>query len=203
VTPFLLVAGAYLLGAVPFSYLLVRWLRHQDVREVGSGNAGATNVLRAAGKLPAIATLLFDVAKGAAPVVAARVLDQPVGVRGAAALAAVLGHVFPVYLGFRGGKGVATAAGAFAAISPPALGATALLFALTVAWRRIVSLASVVAALVFPPAYWLLGDGTREASPVLLGTATAISLLVLVKHRGNLRRLMEGCEPTLGSKPTT
>jgi glycerol-3-phosphate acyltransferase PlsY len=203
VTPFLLVAGAYLLGAVPFSYLLVRWLRHQDVREVGSGNAGATNVLRAAGRLPAIATLLLDIAKGAAPVVAARVLDQPAGVEGATALAAVLGHVFPVYLGFRGGKGVATAAGAFAAISPPAVGATALLFALTVAWRRIVSLASIVAALAFPPAYWLLRDGTREASPVLLGTAAAISLLVVARHRGNLRRLMEGREPTLGGKPTT
>ena len=202
-TPLLLVVGAYLLGAVPFSYLLVRWLQHQDVREVGSGNAGATNVLRAAGRVPAIATLLLDIAKGAAPVVVARALDQPAGVEGAAALAAVLGHIFPVYLGFRGGKGVATAAGAFAALSPPALGGTALLFALTLAWRRIVSLASLVAALAFPPVYWLLGDGTREASPVLLGTATAISLLVLVKHRDNLRRLMQGCEPTLGSKPTT
>jgi glycerol-3-phosphate acyltransferase PlsY len=203
VTPLLLVVGAYLLGAVPFSYLLVRWLRHQDVRAVGSGNAGATNVLRAAGRLPAIATLLLDITKGAAPVVVARALDQPVGVEGAAALAAVFGHVFPVYLGFRGGKGVATAAGAFAALSPQALGATALLFALTLAWRRIVSLASLVAALAFPPVYWLLGDGAREASPVLLGTATAISLLVLVKHRDNLRRLMQGCEPTLGSKPAT
>lgn len=199
----LVVVGAYALGAVPFSYLVVRWLRHQDVREIGSGNAGATNVLRAAGPLPAVATLALDVAKGAAPVLTARALGQPDAVTGAAALAAVVGHVFPVFLGFRGGKGVATAAGAFAAISPPALGVTALLFALTVAWRRIVSLASMVAATAFPVAYWLLGDGTRAASPALLGAIVAISVLVLVKHRANLRRLLEGREPTLGSGSAT
>lgn len=200
-TAVLLVAGAYAAGSVPFSYLLVRWLRQRDVREVGSGNVGATNVLRAAGALPAVAALVLDVAKGAVPVAAARVLGQPDAVQGAAALAAVLGHVYPVFLGFRGGKGVATAAGAFAAISPPALGATGLLFALALAWRRIVSLASMICAVAFPAAYWLLGDGSGGASPVLLAAAGAISLLVLVRHRANLRRLIEGREPTLGSRP--
>lgn len=199
-TPALLVVGAYLLGSVPFSYLLVRWLRQQDVRRVGSGNAGATNVLRAAGKGPAIATLVLDLAKGASPVLAARALGQPPWVEGAAALAAVVGHVFPVYLGFRGGKGVATAAGAFAAVSPAALGLTALVFALTVAWRRIVSLASMVSALTFPPLFWLLGRG-RETGGLLAATV-AISALVLLKHRANLRRLLEGREPTLGSRPS-
>lgn len=196
-TSALVIGGAYLLGSVPFSYLIVRCLRHQDVREVGSGNAGATNVMRAAGKGAAIVTLLLDVAKGAAPVLAAEALALPAEVGGAAALAAVAGHVFPLYLGFRGGKGVATAAGAYAALSPLALLATAAVFALVVAWRRIVSLASIVAALVFPPAYWMLAG--PDVSPWNLAATVTISLLVVVKHRANLRRLLEGREPTLGS----
>jgi glycerol-3-phosphate acyltransferase PlsY len=202
VTAAALIAGANLVGSIPFSYLLVRWLRHQDVRQVGSGNPGATNVLRAAGRAAAIATLALDLAKGAVPVVAARTLDQEPGVVGAAAAAAVVGHVFPLYLGFRGGKGVATAAGAFGALSPPALGVTALLFALTVAWRRIVSLGSMVAAAAFPLVYWLLGRGGAPVSPRVLFAAVAISALVLVRHRDNLRRLVQGREPTLGRRPS-
>jgi len=194
-----LVAGAYLLGSISFSYLIVRALQGRDVRAVGSGNAGATNVLRTAGKLPAFAALVLDVAKGVAAVVAARALAAPPSVVALCAVAVVLGHVFPVFLGFRGGKGVATAGGALGALAPLALVPALVVLVAVAAWTRYVSLGSIAAALTFPAALaigraagWIAADGW------LLAAAVAIAALIVWKHRTNLARLRAGRELRLG-----
>lgn len=193
--------GAYLLGSVSFSYLIVKLLRGKDVRTVGSGNAGATNVMRAAGKAPGIAALVLDLAKGVAAVLAARALAPPPAVVGGAAVAVVVGHIFPVYLGFRGGKGVATAAGAMGALDPGALALSLLVFLVLVAWKRYVSLGSIAAAAAFPLFVWLLSRRAGEpADPWLLAAAVLIAALVLFKHRGNLARLRAGTEARLGER---
>ncbi len=196
----LLLVAAYLSGAVPFGYLLVRWLRHTDVRTVGSGNVGATNALRAAGKGAALAVLALDATKGLLPVLAARALGEPASVQGMAALTAVLGHVYPITLGFRGGKGVATAAGAFLALSPAVLAAAAALFAVVLAAQRRVSVASLAAALACPLLLYAFGRAGWAPPPSLplLATSGAISMLVIFKHRSNLERLRRGEEPRLG-----
>lgn len=198
-TTTLLLAGAYLLGAVPFSYLVVRWLRRTDVRTVGSGNVGATNTLRAAGRAAGLTVLLLDLAKGLTPVLVARQLGESAAIQGVTAAAAVLGHVFPVYLGFRGGKGVATAAGAFLGLSPPTLAASAAVFAAILAWKGWVSLASIGAAAAYAPLLYALGAAgwTHAPDPSLLATCLAISVLVIARHQANLRRLWRGEEPKL------
>ncbi|HEX5760895.1 MAG TPA: glycerol-3-phosphate 1-O-acyltransferase PlsY [Thermoanaerobaculia bacterium] len=196
-----LIAGAYLLGSISFSYLIVRALQGRDVRALGSGNAGATNVLRAAGKLPGVATLLLDIAKGAAAVLAARALAAPPPVVALCAAAVVLGHVFPLFLGFRGGKGVATAAGAMGALAPLAIVPTFLLLVLVVAGSRYVSLGSIAATLAFP-LFLLLGRaaGWIAADGWVLGAAAAVAALIVWKHRSNLARLRAGSEPRLGDR---
>ena len=185
------VGAGYLLGSIPFGLLLARGFAGVDVRQKGSGNIGATNVLRSAGRRLGVATLALDVAKGAVPVAACLAYfggneaagDWP----SLTALAAFLGHVFPAWLRFRGGKGVATAFGAFAVLTPGAAAAAALAFAATVAATRIVSLASMVAAAA-------LLHGAR--SPV---TAASLAMLavVLLRHQGNVRRLLRGEERKL------
>ncbi len=196
-----LVLGAYLLGSVSFSVLAVRALRGVDIRSVGSGNAGATNVLRAAGMGPAAAVLLLDVAKGVAAVLAAYRLDAPGPVIGATAVAVALGHVLPLYYGFRGGKGVATVAGALGALAPLPMTLAVVFFALLVAVSRVVALASIVTAAVFPLLVWLCGRAgfTAPAPAWLLVTAAALCLLVIVKHGANIGRLRAGTEPRLGA----
>jgi glycerol-3-phosphate acyltransferase PlsY len=197
-----LVIGAYLLGSVSFSYLIVKAKEGKDVRTVGSGNAGATNVLRASGKGPAILVLLLDVAKGIVAVAVPRALEAPPGVVGAAAVAVVLGHVFPVFLGFRGGKGVATSAGALGALAPAAMLFTLLVFVALVYWKRFVSLGSMAAAAAFPLIAWTgqrLG-WVRNRDPWLIAASAAIALIIIVKHRTNLRRLLQGSEPRLGER---
>lgn len=194
-----LVAACYLLGSVSFSYLIVRLLKRQDVRRVGSGNAGATNVLRTAGAWPALVALILDLGKGAAAVTAARLMSAPLAVVGGAAVAVVLGHVFPLFFGLRGGKGVATAVGALGPLAPVAAAASIALFALVVALSRYVSVGSITAALSFP-LLWaaeglLAGDPTP---PVLLAAATLVAALVVTMHRPNLRRLAAGREHRLG-----
>lgn len=198
----------YLLGSVPFSYLVVRLHRGIDVRTVGSRSAGATNVLRASGKCAALLALLLDVAKGATAVLVARTLEVGDWWLAAAAVAAVAGHVLPVFLGFRGGKGVATAAGVLATLVPWAgLGALAV-FVVTVAWKRYVSLASISAAASLPllvGGRWWSGafrdaDGL-DGGPALLAGVVAIATLVIVKHRANLLRLRAGTESRLGRQP--
>lgn len=195
-----LVLAAYLLGSVPFAFLVVKWQSGVDIRTVGSGNVGATNVLRSAGIPAATIVLALDVAKGAAPVLIAQSLGAPPAVVGACALAAVLGHVFPVFLGFRGGKGVATAAGAIGAMSPAPMLAAILVFGATVAWKRYVSLGSMLAVASFPVFAFVFGRlGWMEPMPsvLLIGTTVAAGL-ILMRHSENVRRLAVGKEHRLG-----
>ncbi len=195
-----LIAGAYLLGSISFSLLIVRAQRGFDVRDHGSGNAGASNVLRLAGRGPAAAVLLLDVAKGVVPVQVARALDAPGSVIGGAAVAAVVGHVFPLFHGFRGGKGVATVAGALGSLSPVPAGLALGVFLAVVAASRFVSLASVVTVATFPLLVYLCGRAgwTPVAPGWLTASAVAIAALVAVKHRDNFRRLAAGTEHRLG-----
>jgi glycerol-3-phosphate acyltransferase PlsY len=191
-----LVGGAYLLGSVAFAVLLVRLSTGKDIRTEGSGNAGATNVLRAHGKGLGLAVAVLDIAKGALAVWLVKLVTADPRYAAAAAFAAVLGHVFPLYYGFRGGKGVATAVGAFLVLAPwPTLVCVGV-FVLTVAATRYVSLGSVVAMVLLPPVAGLLFGAPR---PVVLAAA-ATAVLIVLKHRDNLKRLAGGKERKLGSK---
>ena len=198
----LTLAIAYLLGSIPFGYLLVRFVRKEDIRATGSGNIGATNVARSGAKGLGVLTLLLDLGKGLVAVLLASHLMPgtpgfPSDLAVAAAVAAVLGHVFPVWLGFKGGKGVATALGVFLGLSPRVALAALGVFVLLVAITQIVSLASIGAAAVIPVFAMLL---LPDRSPVYLGGVIFISLLVIVKHQANLQRLIAGTESRFGSK---
>jgi glycerol-3-phosphate acyltransferase PlsY len=187
---------AYFLGSIPFGLILTRAFGRGDVRKVGSGNIGATNVARAAGLLAGIFTLVLDVAKGAGAVLLAeRLSNDSASWMMIAALAALLGHCFPVWLKFKGGKGVATAAGIFLVLSPMACLASLMVFLLVVVFWRYVSLGSVSAAAAMPLLIYLLW-APRHAPPVAVTVgALAAALLIIYKHRGNLQRLVEGAEP--------
>lgn len=195
----LLILAAYLLGSVSFSLWIVRALHGFDLRHRGSGNAGATNVLRTAGRRAAISVLVLDVAKGWAVVMVARGFGAPGPVVGTAALAAVVGHVFPVFSQLRGGKGVATFFGAMGTLAPrPALLALGLLAGIA-AVTRYVSLGSVIAVGLFPPLILLLawlGWGPPAPAWLLVVSALAAAL-ILFKHRHNLGRLARGREHRL------
>jgi len=197
-----LLVGAYCLGSVSFSLVVVWVLRRVDVRTLGSGNPGATNVLRTAGRWPALLVLLLDVAKGIVPVQAARRLGAPPELVAGSALAAILGHVFPLFFGFRGGKGVATGFGAFVALFPLAGGAALALWIVVVAATRYVSIASMVAAVAVPALAWGLGRFGVEPppSPAVLAIAVAGAATILARHRSNLRRLAAGSERRLGRR---
>jgi glycerol-3-phosphate acyltransferase PlsY len=184
-----LIAGAYLVGAFPTGILLAR-AKGVDLRRVGSGNIGATNVGRALGKPWAIAVLLVDAAKGAAPVLVARALHLGPWVEAAGAVAAVVGHSYNIFLRGHGGKGVATSLGGALAISPLAAGIAFLLYVLIYLLFRISSLGSLSGILSFPAALWLLGP----RHPAYLAFAAAAAVVVLVRHRENLRRLLRGQE---------
>lgn len=195
-TPFVIPLFAYLLGSIPFGVLLTRAFGKGDVRNVGSGNIGATNVARAAGLFAGVLTLVLDAAKGAGAVLLAEKLSNDSATwMMIAAFAVLLGHCFPVWLKFKGGKGVATAAGIFLALSPLACLAAVVLFILVVIFWRYVSLGSVSAAAAMPLLIYFLW-APRHAPPpsVTLGTV-ATTLLIIYKHRGNLLRLLEGAEP--------
>ena len=192
--PLLALLG-YAIGSIPFSFLVARLFGVKDVRAVGSGNVGATNVMRSAGKLPGILALLLDGSKGAVTVLLARGLTTSEAEVCVAGLCAMIGHLFPVWLAFRGGKGVATGAGLFLPLAPGALGIAALTFVATVAITRYVSLASILASLALPVAAYLLG-GTAT----VVATALVAALMVVAKHHANLGRLARGVEPKLGAK---
>lgn len=207
----IIVVVAYLLGSIPFGYLLVRLFRGEDVRETGSGNIGATNVARTGSKGLAITTLILDALKGYLAVILVfhfaghHSTDVPdwgshsVYILAAlAGLCAIIGHMFPVWLRFKGGKGVATAVGAFLGVAPAAVGVSLVLFVAIVAVTRYVSLGSMVAAAVFPFAAWWLNPETRDATVFLL--MTAASLLIIVRHKDNIRRLMAGNENRFGGR---
>ena len=187
---------AYLLGSIPFGLLLTKLFGGGDVRKAGSGNIGATNVARVAGPLPGILTLLLDAAKGAAAVwIAARFSNESATWMIIAALAALIGHCFPVWLKFRGGKGVATAAGVFLMLSPLALLGSVIVFVLVVAFWRYVSLASISAAAAMPLLVYLLW-APRHAPPLAVTFgALAAAVLIIYKHDANIQRLVDGEEP--------
>jgi glycerol-3-phosphate acyltransferase PlsY len=199
---------AYLLGSIPFGYLLVRIFLKQDIRASGSGNIGATNVARSGAKGLGIATLLLDLAKGLVAVIFAFLIARHSGMdrvqafdlATAAAVAAVVGHVFPVWLLFRGGKGVATALGVFIALVPKAslciLGIFLVVFAIT----RYVSLASILAALSFP---LFAFHFVRDPSRIVIFGFLFIPLLICVKHHANIHRLLSGTESRFGTRKAT
>jgi glycerol-3-phosphate acyltransferase PlsY len=191
-----LVVAGYLLGSVSFAVLLVRLVAGRDIRAEGSGNAGATNVLRSHGKRLAAVVALLDIAKGAAAVFLVRLVTADPRYAAAAGFAAILGHVFPVFYGFRGGKGVATAVGAFLVLAPAALLTCLGMFVLIVTATRYVSLGSVVAMVLLPPVAGLMFHAPRAV--VVAAAATAV--LILFKHLGNLKRLAAGRERKLGQK---
>jgi len=182
---------AYLLGAIPSGYLLVKWSTGGDVRRAGSGNIGATNVLRTTGRTAGVVTLLLDIGKGYLAVWAAgrMTADSPLWMAAAAVLVMV-GHAYPVFLAFRGGKAVASFVGAFLCLTPLALGAVLVVFVGVVAWTRHISLGSIVAAAVFPLAVWLI------AVPALATEVAAVvaGALIIYKHSENIHRLRAGTE---------
>jgi len=187
--------AAYLIGAIPFSFLVARAFGVEDVRRVGSGNVGATNVLRSAGRGAGALALGLDAAKGAFAVALAERLapDHP-WLAAAAAASAVVGHSFPVFLGFRGGKGVATGLGAFVVLEPLAAVIAVLVFGLAVAATRYASLGSLLGALALA----LLTLVFRGLDAVAV-SALATAALVALRHHANLRRLLAGSEPRLGA----
>jgi glycerol-3-phosphate acyltransferase PlsY len=188
---------AYLLGAIPFGYLLTRLSTGKDVRSEGSGNIGATNVLRAAGRGAAIATMILDMAKGYAAVwIAANLTDGSAGWSADAALAVMVGHAFPIFLGFKGGKSVATFTGAFLYLTPiPAL-AGILVFVITVVVTRYVSAGSILAAATFPFGVWLIDHASLNV--ILAGVIGAA--IVVYRHKDNMRRIRMGKEPVFSSR---
>jgi acyl phosphate:glycerol-3-phosphate acyltransferase len=188
--------AAYVLGSIPFGVLLTKLFGGGDVRAVGSGNIGATNVARAAGPLAGVLTLLFDVAKGAASVwLAARVSNESATWVTIAGVAALIGHCFPVWLGFRGGKGVATAAGVFGVLCPFALLGALVLFIVVFAFWHYVSLASISAAAAMPLLVYFLWAPGHAPPPVVTFGALAAAMLIVFKHDANIQRLVQREEP--------
>ena len=197
----LLLTTSYLLGSIPFGYLLVRFLRKEDVRAMGSGNIGATNVARAGGTTLGLLTLALDALKGYLAVLLAthfapNTNHGPSTLAIAAAVTAVVGHVFPVWLRFKGGKGIATALGVFIALAPLVALSSVGVFALIVATTRLVSLGSILAAVSIPFLAILLVP--RRSTALLIGLSF-ISLLSIAKHHANLVRLLHGTESRFGS----
>ena len=219
-TYLIIAAVSYLCGSIPFGYILVRIFRGQDIRDTGSGNIGATNVARSGATGLAVATLLLDGAKGYLAMWLAALIWNPSGQDleralhagksvptfiylpfVVAALSAVLGHMFPVWLRFKGGKGVATAVGAFLWLSPAAVGLVFVVFAALVALTRYVSLGSIVAAATFPAALCIVKP--EIGTPPLLAVLSFTSLLIIAKHHQNIRRLLAGTENRFALKRRT
>ena len=198
--PLLALAIAYLLGSIPFGYLLVKWRTGADVRASGSGNIGATNVLRTTGRAAGVATLLLDIAKGYTAVwIADTLTDHSEFWMSAAALAVMAGHAYSIFLRFQGGKAVASFVGAFLRLTPLPLLAVLIVFLGVAAWTRHISLGSIVAAGTFPLAVWLV---LRAEWPVL-GASIIAAAFIIYKHSSNIHRLRSGAEHvfTFGGKP--
>jgi glycerol-3-phosphate acyltransferase PlsY len=205
----LIAVAAYLLGSIPTGFLIFRFFRHEDIRRAGSGNIGATNVLRSGGKSMGAATFVADMLKGSASVALGALLGclllphWPVrDAESLAALFAVLGHVFPVWLNFRGGKGVATGFGVFLVAAPWAALAAISVFAVVLAISRYVSLASIVGAASFPAFAWFLNrmQGGADRPYFFFAVQVAVALIIILKHHQNIGRLLKGTESRLGKK---
>jgi acyl phosphate:glycerol-3-phosphate acyltransferase len=182
----------YLAGSVPFAFLLAR-RRGVDVRVAGSGNVGAANVMRTTGMGRAVAVMALDVAKGAAAVLAVQLAAGGASLAALTGAAAIVGHIYPVWLRFHGGKGVAVAAGVFSVLTPMATGVAASLFLVTVWLTRYVSLGSIAATVALPPVAWWSG-----APPAVVIAAAVSGVLILFRHRANLGRLRAGTERKMG-----
>ena len=192
----LVVIIAYLIGSIPFGYLIVRATGGGDVRETGSGATGATNVSRRAGKAAGILTLILDALKGAMAVLIAQLIlkgDNTDWLIAAVAIAVIVGHVFPIWLGFRGGKGVATGVGAFLALVPLAVACAALIFVIVVGLTKYVSLGSILAAASIPLFVWMFVESEIQRPPFLTAAVVG-ALLIVLAHRGNIARLWRGTE---------
>ena len=190
----LAVTLGYLVGSIPFAYLLSR--RHGiDLRRAGSGNVGASNVLRTTGVWAAVLAMMPDGVKGTLAVLMAQLLSGSLIATVAAAFASILGHVYPVWLRFRGGKGVATAAGAFALLAPEAMGIAAAVFLIAVILTRFISVGSIAGALTL-----VIVAGITDVPGVVAIGATASTLIIVYRHRGNLTRLVAGTERRIGQR---
>jgi glycerol-3-phosphate acyltransferase PlsY len=189
--PLAVLVIAYLLGAIPFGYLLVKWKTGADVRAAGSGNTGATNVMRTTGRAAGVTTLLLDIAKGYTAVwTAGRLTGQDVLWMSLAALAVMAGHAYPVFLGFKGGKAVASFVGAFLCLTPWALAVESIIFVVIVIWTRYISMGSVVGAATLPLAAWLVMQAPWPA----VGAAVVAGAFVIYRHSSNIQRLRLGTE---------
>lgn len=199
--PLIVILVSYLIGSIPFGYLIVRGKLGDDIRQSGSGGTGATNVSRRAGKAAGVFTLVLDALKGVIAVLVARAMFPGVGpyadwLAAAAGIAALVGHIFPVWLGFRGGKGVATGVGVFIVLAPVALLCAGVLFVAIVAVTRYVSLGSIIAAVTVPLFVWLQAvfvEPVADLRPLLTAAITGAAL-ILFAHRGNIARLARGTE---------
>ena len=190
-TPFIALIAAYLIGGIPFGYLLVKLTTGRDVRSLGSGNIGATNVLRTTGRVVAIVTLLLDILKGLAAVwLADRLTNHSSLWMSAAAVAVILGHAFPVFLRFHGGKAVASFIGVFLYVTPLPLLAVLIVFVMVVAATRYISLGSIIAAGTFPFAVWMI---LHPAAPVAIAALISGAFIVF-RHRANIARIRAGNE---------
>jgi len=191
--PLIAIATAYVIGSVPFALILARRWGAVDLRRVGSGNLGAANVWRASGMTAGVVVALLDIAKGAAGVAVAGRLDPGAGTPAAAGFAAVLGHIYPIWLGFRGGKGVATSCGVFAMLTPLAVPPALAIFFAAVWVTKYISVGSVLASLALPP----IAYATGSPAPAV-GAAVGVASLIVFRHRSNLRRVREGTERRVG-----
>jgi glycerol-3-phosphate acyltransferase PlsY len=190
-----LVVAAYLIGSIPFALILARRWGAPDLRRIGSGNLGAANVLRSSGVLPCVTVMLLDIAKGAGSVMLAQRFDGSGVAPAAAGIAAIVGHVYPVWLKFRGGKGVATACGVFTVLTPAAVPAALAVFVTSVWISKYISVGSVLASLALPLMAYAIG------SPLsVFAAALSTSALIVVRHRTNLGRLRAGTERRLGGR---
>jgi len=204
-TCLLIAAVTYLLGSIPTGYLLVRIFRHEDIRSVGSGNIGATNVLRTVGKGMGAATFLLDMLKGSTAVWVGGLIGSMLipnaplrSAQALAALCAVLGHMFPIWLKLRGGKGVATGFGVFLVAAPWAALAAISVFIVVLFLSRFVSLASILGAGLFPVFAFFMVTGQKPA--VFIAVQFAVALLIIMKHHQNIRRLLAGTESRFGAR---
>jgi glycerol-3-phosphate acyltransferase PlsY len=191
----LILVLSYFIGSVPFALLLARRWGGDDLRRIGSGNVGAANALRASGVRAGVLAAVLDIAKGAASVALAMRLSADARVPAAAGLAAIVGHIYPVWLRFKGGKGVATACGVFSVLTPLAVPPALFVFLATAWATRYVSLGSVLASLALPP----IAYATGGAAPAVMAAAAA-AILIIFRHRGNLWRLRAGTERRLGAR---
>jgi glycerol-3-phosphate acyltransferase PlsY len=192
---FIVLVVGYLLGSIPFAYLLARRHRGIDLRLAGSGNVGAANLLRTTTKKIGVSAMALDMGKGIATVLVARQIEPGAAAPTVAGIAAVLGHIYPVWLGFKGGKGVATTCGVFAVLAPAATAAAGIVFIVTVWWTRYVSLGSVVASALLGPLAYLTGSPEITVIGALI-----VAAIVIERHRSNLGRVAAGIERRIGQR---